>query len=42
MNYFELNINEEPNNISNIYSNNTIYLINYPENKKVAVSIGQP
>ena len=35
--YFKLNKNEEPNYLSDIYSNKSIYLINYPEDKDVVV-----
>ena len=42
INYFKLNKNEEENDINNIYSTDSIYLINYPENKEVVVSYGQP
>ena len=40
--YFKLNKNEEENDINNIHSSDSIYLINYPENKEVVVSYGQP
>ena len=42
INYFKLNKNEEESDINNIYSTDSIYLINYPENKEVVVSYGQP
>ena len=42
INYFNLNKKENPIYISNIYTNNSIYLINYPENNDVAVSYGKP
>ena len=40
--YFKLNKKENPNYINNIYSNKSIYLINYPEDNDVAVSYGKP
>ena len=42
INYFKLNKNEEESDINNIHSSDSIYLINYPENKEVVVSYGQP
>ena len=42
INYFTLNKKEEIKNISEIYSNKSIYLINYPEDKDIVVSYGQP
>ena len=41
MNYIKLNKKEDINYLSDIYSNNSIYLINYPEDKNVVVSYGQ-
>jgi len=41
INYFKSNRKEEPNFLDNIYSNKSIYLINYPEDKRVVVSYGQ-
>ena len=40
--YFSSNKKEVPIYLSNIYSNNSIYLLHYPENKEVVVSYGQP
>ena len=42
MNYFNLNKEEDLNYLSDIYSNNSIYLINYPDYKNIVVSYGQP
>jgi len=42
INYILLNKNDVPNYLNNIYSNRSIYLINYPEDKDVVVSYGQP
>ena len=42
INHFKLNKNKEQSGIDKIYSNSSIYLINYPENKDVVVSYGQP
>ena len=42
MNYIKLNKKEDINYLSDIYSNKSIYLINYPEDKNVVVSYGQP
>ena len=41
INYFKSNQKEEPNFLDNIYSNKSIYLINYPEDKRVVVSYGR-
>ena len=41
INYFKSNQKEEPNFLDNIYSNRSIYLINYPEDKRVVVSYGR-
>ena len=41
INYFKLNENE-PGFINNIYKNESIYIINYPEDKDIVVSYGQP
>ena len=38
MNYFQSNKEDEFNYLSDLYSNKSIYLINYPENKDVVVS----
>ena len=42
INYFNDNKNESPTYMNNIYSNKSIYLINYPDDKDVFVSFGQP
>ena len=42
MNYFDSNKEERFNHLSDIYSNKSLYLINYPEDKDVVVSYGQP
>ena len=42
INYFELKGNKEPNYLNARYSNESIYIINYPEDKEVVVSYGQP
>ena len=41
INYFKLNKNENLNFYTNIYSNKSIYILNYPEGKNVLVSYGQ-
>ena len=38
MNYFQSNKEDGFNYLSDLYSNKSIYLINYPENKDVVVS----
>ena len=40
--YFKSNKNFEPNNLNNIYSNKSIYIPNYQEDKDIMVSYGQP
>ena len=42
INYFKSNKGEEYNYLSDVYSNKSIYLINYPEDKNVVISYGQP
>ena len=42
INYFKLNKKENPNYLNKIYSNKSIYILNYPENKNIVVSYGQP
>ena len=42
MNYFQSNKEDGFNYLSDLYSNKSIYLINYPENKDVVVSYAQP
>ena len=42
INYFKLNKNKEPNYLNNRYSSESIYVINYPEDKDIVVSYGQP
>ena len=42
INYFKSNKGEEYNYLSDVYSNKSIYLINYPEDKDVVISYGQP
>ena len=37
INYFESNENEEPNYLNDIYSNESIYIINYPKDKVIVV-----
>ena len=41
INYFKSNQKQEPNFLDNIFSNKSIYIINYPEDKGVVVSYGQ-
>ena len=41
INYFNLNKSEKPDFLNKIYSNKSIYIINYPEDKEVVVSYGQ-
>ena len=41
INYFESNENEEPNYLNDIYSNESIYIINYPKDKDIVVSYGK-
>ena len=40
--YFQSNKEDGFNYLSDLYSNKSIYLINYPENKDVVVSYAQP
>ena len=40
--YFKMNIKEEPEYLNKIYSNESIYVINYQEEKDVVVSYGEP
>ena len=40
--YFKLNKDEEPNYLNNRYSSESIYIINYHEDKDIVVSYGQP
>ena len=40
--YFKSNENNEPNYLNNIYSNKSIYIPNYQEDKDIMVSYGQP
>ena len=40
-NYFKLKEKNDPNYLNDIYSNTSIYVINYPEDKDVRVSYGQ-
>ena len=40
--YFQSNKEDGFNYLSDLYSNKSIYLINYPENKDVFVSYAQP
>ena len=42
INYFKTNIKENPSYLNDVYSNKSIYLINYPENNNVVVSYGKP
>ena len=42
INYFKLKEKEDPNYLNKIYCNKSIYIINYPEDKDVKVSYGQP
>ena len=42
INYFKLNNKKDFTYLNNIYSNKSLYSINYPEDKKVVVSYGQP
>ena len=42
INYFKLKEKNDPNYLNDIYSNKSIYIINYPEDKDVKVSYGQP
>ena len=42
INYFKLNEIDEPNYLNNIYSNESIYIPNYPEDKDIVVSYGKP
>ena len=42
INYFKFNKKEQPNYIKEIYSNKSIYLIGYPEDRDVVVSYGEP
>ena len=42
INYFKSNQKEDANYLNKIYSNKSIYCINYPEDKNVVVSYGQP
>ena len=41
INYFESNENEEPNYLNSKYSNESIYIINYPKDKDIVVSYGK-
>ena len=40
--YFKSNENIKPNYLNDIYSNKSIYILNYPEDKEIMVSYGQP
>ena len=40
--YFKSNKNTKLNYLNNIYSNKSIYILNYPEDKDIMVSYGQP
>ena len=40
--YFKLKEKNDPNYLNKKYSNESIYIINYPEDKDVVVSYGQP
>ena len=40
-NYFKLNEKININNLSNIYSKESIYILNYPEDNNVEVSYGK-
>ena len=42
INYFTTNIKEEPSYLNKIYSNESIYVINYPKDKDIVVSYGEP
>ena len=42
INYFKSNQKEDANYLNKIYSNKSIYCINYPEDKNVVVSYGRP
>ncbi len=42
INYFKLKEKNDPNYLNDIYSNTSIYVINYPEDKDVRVSYGKP
>ena len=42
INYFKLKEKNDPNYLNDLYSNTSIYVINYPEDKDVRVSYGQP
>ena len=42
INYFKSNENKKCNYLNNIYCNESIYSINYPEDKDIVVSYGQP
>ena len=39
---FKVNKNEISEFLKNIYMNNSIYILNYPEGKDLVLSIGQP
>ena len=41
INYFKSNENEDPNYLNDIYSNESIYIINYPKDKDIVVSYGK-
>ena len=42
INYFKLKEKNDPNYLNDLYSNKSIYIINYPEDKDVKVSYGRP